>query len=151
MISENIKAKGLVTLQLIGPDGEIKESQDQNKVVDLGLAHIISRLKDTSQAVVSHVAIGTSGTVEAGTQTALQGTELARVGLDSTTIVTTVVANDSIQYVATFDPGIGTGSVQEAGLFNASSGPTMIARVKFDVVNKSALDTLKITWKIAVA
>ena len=74
-----------------------------------------------------------------------------RVALDSTTIVTTSVTNDSIQYVATFPAGTATAGLQEAGIFNASSAGTMLCRTVFAVINKGALDTLTITWKITVA
>ena len=150
MLVENFCAKGLVTFVLTDENGNIKEQQDHNLVVNSGLAHIISRLQGTTQAVCSHMALGTGTTAAAATQTALVA-ESARVALTSTTIVTTTVANDSIQYVATFNPGTATAAITEAGLFNAASAGTMIARTVFPVINKGALDTLTITWKITVA
>ena len=150
MLSDKIKAKGLVTFTLTDEAGKIKEQQDHNLVVDTGLAYIASRMKDTTSAVMSHMAVGTSTTAEADAQTALLN-ESARVALTSTTIVTTSVANDSVQYVATFEPGTGTAALTEAGLFNDPTAGTMLARTVFPVINKGALDTLTITWKVTVA
>jgi hypothetical protein len=150
MLKDKIKATGLVKFVLTDANGNVKEQHDHNLVVDVGLAYIASRMKDTTATAMSHMAVGTGTAAAADAQTAL-GTESARVALDSTTIVTTTVANDSIQYVATFSPGVATAAITEAGIFNASSSGTMLCRTKFDVINKGALDTLTITWKITVA
>jgi hypothetical protein len=62
--------------------------------------------------------------------------------------VTTTVANDAIQFQATFPAGTGTGALTEAAILNAASAGTMLNRVVFSVINKGALDSLTITWKI---
>jgi len=150
MINETIKARGLVAFTLVDENGNTKESGTHNLVVDAGLAFIASRMKDATAAVMSHMAVGTGTTAAADAQTALV-TEAARVALTSTTIVTTTVTNDSVQYVATFNPGTGTGALTEAAVLNAASGGNMLARTVFPVINKGALDTLTITWKVSVA
>jgi len=150
MLKENLSVKGLVSFLLTDADGHAKHSSVQNLVVSSGLAVIISRMKDATAAVASHMALGTSTTIAAASQTALIA-EVARVALDSTTLVTTTVTNDSIQYVATFGPGTGTAGLTEAGLLNAATDGTMIARTAFPVINKGALDTLAITWKLTLA
>lgn len=150
MINEKIKAAGLVSFVLTDQNGNVKSQQEANLVVNSGLAYIASRMKDVTFAAMSHMAIGTGINAAAGTQTALV-TEVDRNTLTSTTIVTTTVTNDAIQYVTTFGPGEGTGALTEAGLFNAASAGTMLARVVFPVINKGALDTLTITWKVTIA
>lgn len=150
MINENIKATGLVSLVLTDKDGQVIDTSTHNLVVNSGLSYIISRMKDTDSTAMSHLAVGTNTTAASASQTALL-TEIARVALTSTTIVTTTVSNDSIQYVATFDPGVATGAITEAGILNAASSGTMLARTVFPVINKGALDTLTITWKVTVA
>lgn len=150
MISEDIKAVGQVSFTLLDADGFVKQQENPNLVVNTGLAYIISRMKDATAAAASHMAAGTSTTAAVAAQTALVA-EIGRVALGSTTIVTTTVANDSIQYVATFGPGVATGALTEAGLFNAASAGTMLARTVFPVINKGALDSLVVTWKINVA
>lgn len=150
MITEKIKAIGVVSFELFDENGALKESGSNNLVVDSGLAYIMSRVKDDTANVMSHLAVGTSSTATADAQTTLIS-EIARISLTSTTIVTTNVTGDSVQYVATFTPGVATGALTEAGLFNAGASGTMLARTVFPVINKGDLDTLTITWKVTIA
>lgn len=150
MLNDSLKAKGVLQLTLIDEAGNVKSQDTHNLVVNTGLAYIASRMRDTTQGVMSHMAIG-SGTAPAAAADAALGSQLARVTLDSTVIVTTTIVGDSVQYVATFPAGTGTGAVTEAGLFNANSAGTMLCRTVFPVINKGELDTLVITWKVTVA
>jgi hypothetical protein len=146
-MEDAIKLKGTLSLVLTDQYGKIKEQFENNLVVNAGLAYIASRMRDATATAMSHMAVGTNSTAAAAAQTALS-TELARVALASSTIVTTNVANDSIEYSATFPAGTGTGAIVEAGLFNAGAAGTMLSRTVFSVINKGALDSLTITWKI---
>lgn len=101
-------------------------------------------MKDTTDAAMSHMAIGSGTTSAVVGDTALE-TELGRVSLTSTT-----VTNNSVAYVATFPAGTGTGAVTEAGILNASSSGTLLCRTVFSVINKGAADTLGITWTVTV-
>lgn len=150
MLLEQIKAKGIVSFLLTDENGNIKEQRSENLVVTAGLGYITSRMKDATATAMSHMAVGTGSTAAAAANTALV-TESARVALTSTTQVTTTVTNDAIQYVATFAAGTGTAGLQEAGIFNAASAGTMLARTTFAIINKGANDTLTITWKITFA
>ena len=150
MLKDAINANGTLVIELRDENGNVKEQFEKNLVVNTGLAFIASRMKDATATAMSHMAVG-SGTVAAAAGDTALGTELGRVALTSTTIVTTTATDDSIQYVATFNAGTGTGAVTEAGLFNAASAGTMLSRTVFPVINKGALDTLTITWKITVA
>jgi hypothetical protein len=151
MVNDSIKAKGTLQLTLIDENGQIKQQDEHNLVVNTGLAYIASRMKDTAATAMTHMAVGTGTTAAAAADAAL-GTALgARVGLDSTTLVTTTATNDSVQYVATFGAGASTGAITEAGIFNALTAGTMLCRTVFAVINKGALDTLVITWKVTVA
>jgi len=115
-----------------------------NLVVDAGLDYIASRMKDATATAMSHMAIGSGTTDPAAGDTALQ-TQLARVTLFSTT-----VTSNSVEYVAAFPAGTGTGAVTEAGIFNASSAGTMLCRTEFAVINKAAGDSMTITWTVTV-
>lgn len=148
-MSNNVKlnATGKLSVELYGPDGNLKEERHvTNVVVDDGLDHIAARLGDAvPPTAMSHMAIGSDSTAAAAADTGL-GTELGRVALTSTT-----VTNSAVQYIGDFPAGTGTGAVVEAGVLNASSGGTMLCRTVFAVVNKGAADTLKITWTVTVA
>jgi hypothetical protein len=99
---------------------------------------------------MSHIALGTGSTAASTGQTALV-TEIARTAFQSATQVTTTTTNDSMQFVAVFGAGVGTGALTEAGIFNGAGGGTMLSRVTFAAVNKAAGDSLTITWKIVFA
>lgn len=150
MINENVKAKGIVSLVLTDENGQVKDTQTHNMIMQVGLAYITSRMKDATATAMSHMAVGTGTTAAENSQTALV-TESARVALTSTTQVTTTTTNDAIQYVATFNPGTATAAITEAAILNAASAGTMLARTVFSVINKGANDTLTITWKITLA
>ena len=150
MLQDNIKTKGTLSLVLTDEFGNVKQQDEHNLVVSPGLAYIASRMKDATAGVMSHMAVGAGSTAAAAANAAL-GNELGRVTLTSTTIVTTSVANDAVQYVATFAAGTGTGAITEAGIFNDAVTGTMLCRTVFAVINKGSLDTLTITWKVTVA
>ncbi len=94
--------------------------------------------------LVENISIPTGTTAAAVGDTALE-TQAGRVSLTSTTVTT-----NSVAYVATFPAGTGTGAITEAGIFNASTGGTMLCRTVFSVINKGAADTLGITWTVTV-
>lgn len=145
-----LKLKGTVHILLTDENGNVKhEDTIENMIVATGLAHIASRMLGVAQAVMGWIAIGTGATAEAVGQTALV-TEIARVA-STPTNVTTTQTNDTVQHVATFAAGTGTGALTEAAILNAASVGTMLNRVTFAVVNKSANDTLTVTWKVKIA
>jgi hypothetical protein len=145
MINDNFKVTGNVQIQLFNKDGSVKDSREiRNLVVTTGKEFIAARMVGTPTEM-SHMAIGASSTAAAAGDTAL-GAELGRVALSSDTAVGVVVT-----YVASFPAGTGTGAVVEAGIFNASSGGTMLCRTVFSVVNKGVDDAMSITWTITVS
>lgn len=145
-MQDSIKAKGSVRLVLYSPAGEEKAAVEvPNLVVTAGRNFIASRMVGTSDAAMSHMAIG-SGTAAPALGNTTLGTELGRVALTSATLT-----GSSITYVATFGPGVGTGAITEAGLFNAASAGTMLCRTTFAVINKGAGDTLGLTWTVTVS
>ena len=145
---EKTRAQGQVKLQLISPEGTIKDEQIvSNLVVNAGLAYIASRMKDATVTAMSHMEVGTNNTAAAAGNTALGAAiSSARVALTST-----IVSANAIEYIGDFPAGTGTGAVVEAGVLNASSGGTLLCRTVFSVVNKGADDTLKITWTVTVS
>jgi hypothetical protein len=149
---DSIKARGTVNAVLKDELGNVKlDINFENLVVTTGLAYITSRMKDATATAMTHMAVGSSSTAAATGQTALQAELSGRAALTSTTVVTTTTTSDSIQYVATFGAGVGTGSVVEAGVFNAASAGTMLCRTVFGVITKNAGDSLTFTWKIKIS
>lgn len=146
MINENIKVTGDVSIKVFDEQGNVKDERTiKNLVVTTGKGFIASRMVDASASTMSHMAVGSSSTSAANTDSALGG-ELGRAALTSSSASGAVVT-----YVASFAAGVGTGAVVEAGVFNASSSGTMLCRTTFAVVNKGANDGMSITWTITVS
>jgi hypothetical protein len=150
MINENLKLSGQLSIVLKDKAGNVKEQRDvKNLVVNTGLAYIASRMKDTTKGAMSHMALGSGTTAAAATDTDL-GTLLgSREALDSTTI--SGANNEKVVYVSSFEAGDATGAVTEAGIFNAATSGDMLCRTVFAVVNKSADDTMSVTWTITLS
>ena len=147
LVSEFVPIRGQVFLELVGPDGKLKhEDLVDNLVVDAGESHIADQLSSTpGGAAMSHMAIGTGATAAAFGDTAL-GAETDRNALTSRTDATNVVT-----YVGTWAAGDGTNAaLREAGIFNAASVGTMLARAVYSNIDKQAGDTLTITWTVTI-
>lgn len=145
MTNDKLFVKGKLDIVLRNASGVvIEERHIPNLVVDTGNNYIASRMKDATATAMTHMAVGTGGTAPTAGDTTL-AIEAARVALTSTT-----VTGNAVAYVATFPAGTGTAALVEAGLFNASSAGTMLARTTYSVINKGAADTLTVTWTITV-
>jgi hypothetical protein len=145
---ETIKATGQLKVIVTGSDGLVKDERLlKNLVVTTGLGYIASRMKDTSQGAMSHMAVGTNNTAAALGNTAL-GAEAARVALTST-----VVTGSQIAYSATFPAGTPASltALTEAAILNAASNGTMLCRTVFPTVNKDVGDTLSVVWTITLS
>lgn len=142
---ETLQAKGDVGIVITRENGAVETLDIHNLVVDVGLNFIVSRMKDTSAAVMSHMALG-AGTVAAAAGNTTLGSELGRVSLTSTTVST-----NTITYVASFPAGTATGAVTEAGILNAGTGGSLLCRTVFPVVNKQAGDSMTVTWTVTVS
>jgi len=143
---DSSKVTGSVNVVVRGEDGAVKqEFTVPNLVVDSGLAFIASRMKDTSDTAMSHMAVGTDNTAADAGDTTL-GTEIARVALTSTT-----VTDNAVAYVASYPAGTGTGALTEAGIFNDVTAGTMLCRTVFAVINKGAADSMTVTWTVTIS
>jgi hypothetical protein len=146
MFTETVNVTGRLKISRLNERGdELEVREVKNLIVAVGKNVITSRLVGNTTAIPSHMAVGTSNTAATTAQTAL-GTEVGRVVLDSTTRT-----NNSIAYVATFPAGIGTGTLTEAAILNASSSGDMLCRTNFNEVNKAAGDVIVITWNITIS
>lgn len=146
---DTMKATGKVNIVIRDDAGFVKDEVTiNNLVVDDGLDWIAARMYDTGiPDEMSHMEVGTSSTAANSADTALG----AAVAGSRTALSSTTVTNNAVAYVATFGAGTGTGALTEAGLFNASSGGTMLARTVFSVINKGASDSMTVTWTITIS
>ena len=150
MTLERLRLSGALHIVLTDSSGAVKdERRVKNLIVNTGLGHITTRMVGTAQASMTHMALG------AGTAAAVAGNTALGSQLGSRKVFDSVAQagsnNESIAYITTFAPGEATGSVAEAGIFNASTGGTMLCRTVFAVINKAAGDTLQVTWTVTLA
>jgi hypothetical protein len=146
-IREEAKYKGKLSIHHFNENGAlIQEVTKDNLIVNAGVAYFASRNISNSVAAISHMAMGTTSTAPAVANTVL-GAELSRA-VTTNSITTTTLTGDTATFVSTFGAGIATGALTEAGLFNASSGGSMISRIVFPVINKGANDSIVATWAI---
>ena len=146
-------------------DGVVSEFDVPNTVVTTGLNHISGRLDDdttgSANNQMSHMGLGSDSTGAAIGNTGLGSQNGDRVTCTST------VSNNTVTYVATFGPGVATGNaddstgtIREAGIFNAAASQaqagagvvgTMLCRTVFQGVNKEAGDSIQITWVVTIS
>lgn len=135
-----------VRVQLFGKDGMLKEEQIfHNLVTTVGKEAIANRIRSTTPASPSHIAIG-AGSGGTAASTTLAGSQLERKVFDNPISQT----GSTLTMETTFNAGEGTGAVTEAAVFNAASMGTMYMYADFSVINKGSSDTLKITWTLGV-
>jgi len=145
IVKEKTLYRGIIRGWLIGADGKLKDYFEfENLVVDTGLEYLADReLPTPAMDVMSHYAIGSGSTAPVAGNTTLE-TELARATLDSVTR-----DGKKTVYTAAFLPGVGTGTIREAGPFNAAAAGTMLARSVYTTpVTKGASDTYITTHEI---
>ena len=143
-MNENIKIKGDLLIQLTR-DGKIIDEREVKNVITTTGVNLVATLVSGLGTAFTHMGIGTGTTAASASDTALE-TQTGRV-----TLTSKAVTGGTIAYIGDFPAGTGTGSITEAGNFNASSAGTMLNRAVFSAVNKTAADALKITWNVTFA
>lgn len=143
--SETNGVIGRVSITKFNSIGDIIEKvYIPNLVVSTGLSYITSRMVNTSQSVMSNMALG-SGTTSPTLANTTLGLELGRVILSASS-----ATNNVITYTATFPAGTATGAITEAGIFNDNTAGIMLSRTTFAVINKGASDVIAVTWTVTV-
>jgi hypothetical protein len=125
--SDNIRLKDILIIEHYRNGKKIDERVVENLVVNVGKAQVSGLIGGVVTGVFSYLALGTGTTAPSSTDTALQS-EVVRVA-STNSRVTTNVTNDTLQLQATFN-FTSSYAITEAGIFNASSGGTMLCLPK---------------------
>ena len=146
-----MKIKGSIDFEIKDKNGKTKDKWSvKNSVMKVGFAQLALLAGDATAVPFTYLAVGTSSTAVATTQTALVG-EITDSGLAraSATVsrVTTTETNDTLQLVKTFSVS-GTKTVEEVGIFNDATAGTMLARALTTTKSLVSGDTLAITYKV---
>lgn len=149
MIKDSLRVTGSLEVILYDSNKNIKQQFTvPNLVVSAGKNVIANKLIGGSNAIMSHMAVGTdNGTILplATSNTQLGAQVGSRIALTSQT-----ATNNVVTYSATFGTGVSTGALTEAGIFNAATSGSMLCRTNFAVVNKEASDILTINWNVTI-
>ena len=146
MFNESFNITGNVKFEM---NGELIR-EVPNLVVTAGkefIAASILKTTSNSPAAMTHMEVGTGTTDPVVGNTTLETV----VSGSRTALATPSVSGAVVTYVCTFAAGTGTGALTEAGIFNASSGGTMLCRTEFSVINKGASDSMTVTWTVTVS
>lgn len=121
-----------------------------NTIVNAGKAQLALLAGDASATPFTYLELGTSATAVATSQTALQAaitdSGLARVAA-TVSRVTTTQTNDTLQLTYTWT-ATGSKTVEEVGVFNASSSGTMLGRALTSTKALVNTDIFTITYKV---
>lgn len=148
MITEKLSVKGIVELELVSANGEVKQKQIVNNLVTTaGKNFIVRKIIDDSENIAS-IGIGSGNTAASLSDTQLES-ELASEDVRFQFIDT---ENTNILVnISTFAESVGTGTVREVGLFSDSSPKTLLCRTVVSTpFEKSATDYLNVSWKIKI-
>jgi hypothetical protein len=146
-MQDNIKYTGELTVMIHdGITGELKSTEvHKNLVVKVGRDFAARRLHSNADSPMSHMAIGTNNVTQTPSNQIL-GAEIARVAFASVPTTT----DSTTTFVGTFNAGVGTGTITEAGIFNDAGSNTgvMLARTTFNAKPKLSTDIFTIIWNI---
>lgn len=148
-----IKLRGRIEYQLMDCKGTPvgpKVVQD-NTVVTAGRRWVLENIYSggpASAQVISHAAVGTSTTAPATGDTAL-GSESLRVAIGTFTTSNLTSNPPSWRGEVSFATNQANTTLGEIGLFNSSSGGTMLARATYATIDKTTSNTLSISYTIS--
>ena len=144
-----------ITLKCFRVDGSLKwEEVLHNTLTNTGFAALAGLAGNVdSQVAFTYLALGTSSTATAATQTALVA-EIADSGLTRVAATvsreTTTVTNDTLQLLNTWTAS-GSKSIEEIGIFNASSAGVMLGRALTTTKAIVSGETIQGTYKVKIA
>jgi hypothetical protein len=149
MEKEKTTLQGKFHIAVVREGQIVEERSSYNTVTAAGKALVSGLiLTDIGGTACDNIAIGTGTTAPATGQTALVG-ELYRnacTGSQQTTTVTNDTARLTCSVAIT-----ATATMSEAGVFNATSSGTMLARATYSAIGVNNGDTLNIGYDIVIA
>lgn len=121
MFKDGIKLTGRLLIQKFNVNKELVYSTEvPNLIVTAGKEFVASRIVGATLDAMGYMAIGDDASTSALSQTTLVN-ELARVATTSAT-----ASGVNVTFTGTFGAGVGTGSIVEAGIFNADDSSVLV-------------------------
>ena len=131
-MKDTLKLKGTYHFEIKDTDGNVRDSWTvENVVTNAGKAQLALLAGDASAVPFTYLAVGTSATAVAATDTTLTA-EVTTNGLEraagTVSRITTTATNDTFQITKTWT-ATGSVSVEEVGVFNAASAGTILSNL----------------------
>jgi hypothetical protein len=150
-----LKIKGFVELKQVRNGKVIKVFKGKNIITNAGKAQMALLAGDATAVPFTYLAVGSSATAVAATDTTLT-TEITNHGLARTTATvsrtTTTVTNDTLKLTYTWTVTTPGGDViREVGIFNASSGGTLLGHKLTTAMTVATDDQIIMTYNISFA
>ncbi len=150
-IPDRIKLTGKYEMICTDKDGNLKwRDVVENLVTNAGKAQLALLAGDATATPFTYIAVGTSTTAVAVTDTTLTA-EIVDTGLQrvagTVTRITTSVTNDTYKVSTTFT-ATGTKTVEEVGVFNASSAGTMLSHALTGSKALASTDNLAVNYTL---
>ena len=154
MINDNAKLKGVYSFEIKDINGKVRDTWEvENLVTTVGFAQLALLAGDASATPFTYIEVGTSSTAPTIADTTLNAeitdTGLARVA-GTVSRVTTTGTNDTYQITTTWT-ATGSKTIEEVGVFNASSGGTMLSHALTTSKAVSNGETLTGTYRLKFA
>lgn len=148
------KGVGVYHFEHRDKDGNLKDKWSvKNIVTNAGKAQLALLAGDATAIPFTYLAVGTSTTAVAATDTTLTA-EITDSGFEraaaTVTRVTTTVTNDTVQLTKTWT-ATGSKTIEEIGVFNASSAGTMLSHALTTSKVMASSDTLAATYQLKFA
>lgn len=146
-----MKLVGRWYITLYGPDNEIKEyRQGKNVITEDGTSFVAAFLNSAAAAAstftMNYIGIGTDSTAKASSNTALG------VELDRALATMSNVTGSIYRMTATFACGAtSAGAIAEYGVFDSTTGGTMLSRDTESVINKGVNDDLVVVQELTIS
>ena len=145
-----IQLKGKFFVRCYGPDGILKaERIGHNVVTTVGKEYIAAFLNSAAQGSSTfparYISVGSDTSTEAASNTVM-GAAIARQ-----TGTASYISGQIYQVKATFPSGLAEGQVSEFGMFNTSTGGTLISRDVEATITVGASDSLTVTWQLTLS
>ena len=155
-LADTILLRGSLEIALHNAyNGEVVEKQIiENTIVTAGRAWILKHIVGTAvfagneTAPVSYMAVGTSATAPATSDSAL-GSETTRKTIQNFTTSNLTSNPPSYQFECSYATNEGNTTLAEVGLLNSSAAGTMLARATYGTINKTTSNTLSISYTIS--
>jgi len=147
-MKESLSVVGIVDIELFSSEGIVKHKTTINNLTTVSGKNLIVRKLINDTETISSIAIGSGSTPATDTDTdmeqLLSNEDIRFQFIDS--INTNVLINTT-----TFAENVGTGTINEVGLFSSSSPQKLLCRAIInDPFEKAATDYLNVSWKIKI-